>query len=127
MLPLRFSLRSFLTGVLLVGIVLGWFGYHLKWARERRAIVARGDVQTAEGSFFLEQPPAPFPLRLFDEHAYRWVTILIVDPDRARSDSELSVDASDPRLSAEERAELDRIASLFPEARAQALFRETTP
>lgn len=124
----RFSLRTFLVGVMLLGGGLAWIGYHLNWIQERQAIVSRSDVRAAEGSIFLEPPPvAPWPLRLFDKRAYRSVAIVIVDQQRALSDDEMYVEPFDPRLTPEERQQLERVARLFPEARAYAWFRETRP
>ena len=124
----RFSLRTFLVGMVLLGGAFAWVGYHLNWIRERQAIVTRSDVRAAKGSYFLEPPPvAPWPLRLFDKTAYRSVTIVFVDQQRTQSDDEMYVDADDPRLTQEERQQLERVVRLFPEARTYACFRKTRP
>jgi len=124
----QFSLRTFLLCLTLLGGALACVAYHVHWIRERQAIVSRGDIIAKQGSFFLEPPPiAPWQLRPFDNRAFRSVTLVIVDQQRALSDHEMYVESDDLRLTEGEREQLKHVANYFPEARAYAWFRKTRP
>jgi hypothetical protein len=88
----RFSLRTFLLAVTVLG---SWLGYQLNWIRERHAAFQDRRLQVARLSPPAYAPAAPQLLWLFGESGITGVYLM------------------DPELTADD---LRRLKSLFPEA-----------
>ena len=118
-----FSLRMLFVVVTLLAIPLGYLGHDVKWLIQRRACISRADIQSATGGSSLMPPPrTPIRLRLFGEKAYRYVAVVIVDPERSRP-AERFASIADIRLTDKERQAIQDLRELFPEARLYAYFK----
>lgn len=106
---------------LVVAIVFAWIVYQFNWMRQRSAIISNPSYSYSDGSYgFGLVPNAPWPLRMFGATGFISVSLIIVDPDEERFPGAIFVDMTDPGLTADERLELERMASLFPEADVRA-------
>lgn len=114
----RFSLRTLIVVTVLMSVVFAWAGYQIKWIRQRQEILASPRYGHGTGPFFLwDRPNAPWQLRLFGEEGYLNISVPMMGERIERfGDDNMVISIEDPGLYPEERAEMERMKELFPEA-----------
>ena len=96
----RFSLRTLFV---VVTVLCVWLAYHVNWIRQRHDAMTKWNVSTEDpfGGPPNRQPPGM--LWIFGEPGYFWIDLPFPPRDGRR-------------LTANEKAEVERVSKLFPEA-----------
>lgn len=110
----QFRLRTLFGVVTAAAILLAILAYHLDWIRQRHALLVPGGIAAGDGPNDAEiyEPSPPGLLKLLGENAYGYI---IVFPDRALND-----------LTATEQEKVRRVKGLFPEARVDACWPDSS-
>ena len=91
-------------------LLAAFLAYHINWIRERHELVGSESVAAGDGPYHKlgKEPVAPGLLWLFGEGAYEYI---VVFPSHAGG-----------RLTANEKAEVEHVVRLFPEAKVESAW-----
>jgi hypothetical protein len=92
------------SALLCVALLAAFLAYHVNWVRQRHEVIDSGTVAAGDGPYHQpgQDPVAPGLLRLFGVGAYGYIIVNVAHP----------ID----QLTPADRARLDAVSRLFPEA-----------